>query len=167
MVFNLHFTFPTKLIIRCFLHKYENVSCFLLPILSAIGGFLFDFQVSGFSTDGHDGVYGQKSSTYNFPLKHINDHKAISLPSSPQHFPHQSSLRSKEMEIFSSPDVMSTFNKVIEESKILSKPLLPYQEWNIDFSEITMGTRVGIGMFLLNCLTLVNRKLCGISFCLC
>jgi hypothetical protein len=26
-----------------------------------------------------------------------------------------------------------------------SKPLLPFQEWNIDFSELTVGARVGIG----------------------
>jgi serine/threonine protein kinase len=28
-----------------------------------------------------------------------------------------------------------------------NKPLLPYEEWNIDFSELTVGTRVGIGFF--------------------
>ena len=26
-----------------------------------------------------------------------------------------------------------------------NKPLLPYEEWNIDFSELTVGIRVGIG----------------------
>ncbi|KAI3456149.1 hypothetical protein Pfo_012812 [Paulownia fortunei] len=104
-------------------------------------------SVSRFSPDGHDGIYGQKPLTYNFPLKQINSHKAISLPSSPQHFANQASLNSEATEIFVSPDMMSTFNKVLESSKILNKPLLPFQEWNIDFSEITIGTRVGIGFF--------------------
>ena len=26
-----------------------------------------------------------------------------------------------------------------------NKPLLPYEEWYIDFSELTVGIRVGIG----------------------
>ncbi|KAK6150008.1 hypothetical protein DH2020_017533 [Rehmannia glutinosa] len=106
-----------------------------------------DDTVSRLSPDGHDGIYGQKPLTYNFPLKQINSHKAISLPSSPQHFVNQASLRSEATEIFSSPDMMTTFNKVLESSKILNKPLLPFPEWNIDFSEITIGTRVGIGFF--------------------
>ncbi|KAL9146225.1 hypothetical protein ABFS82_13G096300 [Erythranthe guttata] len=105
-------------------------------------------SVSRFSQDGHDGIYGQKALTYNhFPLKQINSHKAMSLPSSPQHSGNQASVRSDAKEIFVSPDMMSTFNKVLESSKILNKPLLPFQEWNIDFSELTIGTRVGIGFF--------------------
>ncbi|KAL6546502.1 hypothetical protein OROMI_022223 [Orobanche minor] len=104
-------------------------------------------SVSIHSPDGPDGIYGQKPLTYNFPLKQVNPHKAISLPSSPQHFAHQASLGNDASEIFASPDMMSAFNKVLESSKILNKPLLPFPEWNIDFSEITIGTRVGIGFF--------------------
>ncbi|XP_011101390.1 serine/threonine-protein kinase EDR1-like [Sesamum indicum] len=104
-------------------------------------------SVSRFSPDGHDGIYGRKPLTYNFPLKEIDSQKAISLPSSPQRFANQASLRSEATEIFASSDMMSTFNKVLESSKILSKPLLPFEEWNINFSELTIGTRVGIGFF--------------------
>ncbi|KAK4399234.1 putative serine/threonine-protein kinase SIS8 [Sesamum angolense] len=104
-------------------------------------------QVSRFSPDGHDGIYGRKPLTYNFPLKEIDSQKAISLPSSPQRFANQASLRSEATEIFASSGMMATFNKVLESSKILSKPLLPFEEWNIDFSELTIGTRVGIGFF--------------------
>ncbi|KAL0398463.1 UNVERIFIED_CONTAM: putative serine/threonine-protein kinase SIS8 [Sesamum radiatum] len=104
-------------------------------------------QVSRFSPDGHDGIYGRKPLTYNFPLKEIDSQKAISLPSSPHRFANQASLRSEATEIFASSDMMSAFNKVLESSKILRKPLLPFEEWNIDFSELTIGTRVGIGFF--------------------
>ncbi|KAL0442651.1 UNVERIFIED_CONTAM: putative serine/threonine-protein kinase SIS8 [Sesamum latifolium] len=104
-------------------------------------------QVSRFSPDGHDGIYGRKPLTYNFPLKEIDSQKAISLPSSPHRFANQASLRSEATEMFASSDMMSTFNKVLESSKILRKPLLPFEEWNIDFSELTIGTRVGIGFF--------------------
>ena len=33
------------------------------------------------------------------------------------------------------------------------KPLLPYPEWNIDYSELTVGIRIGIGehYFILSC----------------
>ncbi|KAG8385437.1 hypothetical protein BUALT_Bualt03G0045200 [Buddleja alternifolia] len=104
-------------------------------------------SVSRFSPDGRGGIHGQKPLTYNSNLRQINPHKAISLPSSPHHFSSQASLMSEETEFLASPDLMSTFNKVIESSKILKKPLLPFEEWNIDFSEITIGARVGIGFF--------------------
>lgn len=38
-----------------------------------------------------------------------------------------------------------------------NKTLLPYEEWNIDFSEITVGTRVGIGKY---CITCYNYQPC-------
>ncbi|KAL3643511.1 hypothetical protein CASFOL_014326 [Castilleja foliolosa] len=88
-------------------------------------------SVSRRSQEVPGGLFVQKPLSYNFPLKQINPHKAISLPSSPQH----------------PASMISTFNKVLESSKILNKPLLPFPEWNIDFSEITIGTRVGIGFF--------------------
>ncbi|PWA38639.1 hypothetical protein CTI12_AA552930 [Artemisia annua] len=44
-------------------------------------------------------------------------------------------------------ETVSTWNKILESPMFQNKPLLPYQEWNIDFSEITVGTRVGIGFF--------------------
>jgi len=34
---------------------------------------------------------------------------------------------------------------VLQSSPFLNKPLLPYEEWRIEFSEITVGIRVGVG----------------------
>ncbi|KAL2475187.1 Mitogen activated protein kinase kinase kinase-related [Abeliophyllum distichum] len=104
-------------------------------------------SLSRFSPDDHDGIYREKPKKHSVHGKQISSHKAISLPTSPQCFGNQASLRGEASAIFASPDMMSTFNKVLESSKILKKPLLPFQEWNIDFSEITIGTRVGIGFF--------------------
>lgn len=42
-------------------------------------------------------------------------------------------------------EMVLTWNKVLESPMFHNKPLLPFQEWNIDFSELTVGTRVGIG----------------------
>lgn len=42
-------------------------------------------------------------------------------------------------------ELVSTWKKVLESPMFHNKPLLPFQEWNIDFSELTVGTRVGIG----------------------
>lgn len=111
--------------------------------------YFFSLQVSRFSPDVTDGIDGQKPLTHNLHLKQIHSHKAISLPSSPHRFANKASLRSDATEVFASPDMMSTFSKVLESSKFLNTPLLPFQEWNIDFSEITIGSRVGIGMFSL------------------
>jgi hypothetical protein len=36
-------------------------------------------------------------------------------------------------------------NKVLESPLFHNNPPLPFQEWHIDFSELTVGTRVGIG----------------------
>ncbi|KAL1555987.1 putative serine/threonine-protein kinase SIS8 isoform X2 [Salvia divinorum] len=106
-------------------------------------------SVSRFNPDAHDGLYGQKPLTYKLPLnlKQLHSHKAISMPSSPQRFSNKASLTSDTPENFASPDMMSTFSKVLESSKFLNQPLLPFEEWNIDFSEITIGARVGIGFF--------------------
>ncbi|XP_073017084.1 probable serine/threonine-protein kinase SIS8 isoform X1 [Primulina eburnea] len=104
-------------------------------------------SVSRSSLDDHDGIYGQKLLTDIFRRKQYSTHKAISLPSSPHHFSNQASTGSEPTEVFASSNMMSTFDKVLESSTILNKPLLPFQEWNIDFSEITIGTRVGIGFF--------------------
>ncbi|KAL8460669.1 hypothetical protein ACS0TY_031475 [Phlomoides rotata] len=107
----------------------------------------FRGSVSRFSPDVPDGIDGQKPVTHNLHLKQIHSHKAISLPSSPHRFANKASLSSDSTEVFASPDMMSTFSKVLESSKFLNTPLLPFEEWNIDFSEITIGSRVGIGFF--------------------
>lgn len=109
----------------------------------------FPSQVSRSSLDDHDGMHGQKLLTDIFRRKQKSTHKAISLPSSPHHFSNQASTGSEPAEVFTSSNMTSAFDKVLESSTILNKPLLPFQEWNIDFSEITIGTRVGIGTLCL------------------
>lgn len=42
-------------------------------------------------------------------------------------------------------EMVSMWNRVLESPMFHSKPLLPFEEWHIDFSELTVGTRVGIG----------------------
>ncbi|GJN19429.1 hypothetical protein PR202_gb06707 [Eleusine coracana subsp. coracana] len=76
--------------------------------------------------------------------RQINAQKAVSLPSSP----HRSGVHGSDLgdpADFTAEDLMSTWNKVLQSSPFLNKPLLPYEEWHIEFSEITVGTRVGIG----------------------
>lgn len=68
-------------------------------------------------------------------------HKAVSLPSSP------SRGQVPDRGVPAEFDMMSTWNRVLESSSFLNKPLLPFQDWSIDFSELTIGIRVGIGKF--------------------
>ncbi|KAI7724461.1 hypothetical protein M8C21_005682 [Ambrosia artemisiifolia] len=68
--------------------------------------------------------------------------KAMSLPTSPHEY---RSPKASGDNI--SDEAVSTWNKILDSPMFQNKPLLPYQEWNIDFSEITVGTRVGIGFF--------------------
>ncbi|KAL6991214.1 mitogen-activated protein kinase kinase kinase [Sarracenia purpurea var. burkii] len=82
---------------------------------------------------------------YYFHRKQINPQKAISLPSSPRQF--RASRMCEATKLTGSADVISSWNKVLESSKTFNKLLLPFEEWNIDFSEMTVGTRVGIGFF--------------------
>lgn len=71
--------------------------------------------------------------------------KAMSLPSSPNEFRDQASDKSGPSDFRRTADSVSTWNKVLQSSSFLNKPLLPFQEWNVDFSELTVGARVGIG----------------------
>ncbi|XP_076938000.1 serine/threonine-protein kinase EDR1-like [Bidens hawaiensis] len=57
--------------------------------------------------------------------------KAISLPSSPQKYKLEGNF-----------DLITTGN-----NSIGNDPWFPYHEWNIDYSELTVGSRVGIGFF--------------------
>ncbi|XP_076918492.1 serine/threonine-protein kinase EDR1-like [Bidens hawaiensis] len=57
--------------------------------------------------------------------------KAISLPSSPQKYKLEGNF-----------DLITTWN-----NSIGNDPWFPYHEWNIDYSELTVGSRVGIGFF--------------------
>ncbi|KAL2589815.1 hypothetical protein AAZV13_13G253100 [Glycine max] len=73
--------------------------------------------------------------------------KAMSLPSSPHDYRGQASERSGPSRYGVNDEMESTWNKVLESPMFNNKPLLPYEKWNIDFSELTVGTRVGIGFF--------------------
>lgn len=42
-------------------------------------------------------------------------------------------------------EMVSTWDKVLESPMLMSKPVLPFKEWHIEFSETTDGTLVGIG----------------------
>lgn len=90
---------------------------------------------------------GHISGTYSSSRKQANTtQKAISLPSSPHEFRGQTS-ESGASDFLQTQDLVSIWNKVLQSSAFLNKPLLPFEEWNIDFSELTVGTRVGIGKF--------------------
>ncbi|KAJ6850909.1 ATP binding protein [Iris pallida] len=95
-----------------------------------------------------DELSGCKSATYNSRNQTDSTQKAMSLPSSPHEFRVQTSVRSEGSEFLQREDLVSTWNRVLQSSPFLNKPLLPFEDWNIDFSELTVGTRVGIGKFL-------------------
>lgn len=77
----------------------------------------------------------------------------MSLPSSPHDYRGQASERSESSRYGVNDEMESTWNKVLESPMFNNKPLLPYEEWNIDFSELTVGTRVGIGKYFLSWLS--------------
>uniref|UniRef100_A0A1D1Y907 non-specific serine/threonine protein kinase n=2 Tax=Anthurium amnicola TaxID=1678845 RepID=A0A1D1Y907_9ARAE len=92
--------------------------------------------------------HDQISGTYGHLRKQINSsQKAISLPSSPHELRVQAAHRIGASGLLTNKDMVAIWNKVLESSPFLSKPLLPYEEWNIDYAELTVGTRVGIGFF--------------------
>lgn len=76
----------------------------------------------------------------------MNSQKAISLPSSPHQYRSQT-LQRRGPSGYVTDEFVSTWNKVLESPMFNNKALLPFQEWNINFSELTVGTRVGIGKF--------------------
>jgi hypothetical protein len=64
------------------------------------------------------------------------------LPSSPHEIRSQASASD---DFIANQMMVTTWNKVLRGSPFIKKPLLLSEEWNIDFSELTIGTRVGIG----------------------
>ncbi|KAL2589818.1 hypothetical protein AAZV13_13G253100 [Glycine max] len=100
-------------------------------------------NVSNFHLDGHD----ERSALYSFQRDQGTSQKAMSLPSSPHDYRGQASERSGPSRYGVNDEMESTWNKVLESPMFNNKPLLPYEKWNIDFSELTVGTRVGIGFF--------------------
>ncbi|XP_055800737.1 serine/threonine-protein kinase EDR1-like isoform X2 [Solanum dulcamara] len=77
--------------------------------------------------------------------KDMSSQRAMSLPSSPHELRRQVPERSGPDRM--NDELVSTWNRILESHMYLNKPLLPFEEWNIDFSELTVGTRVGIGFF--------------------
>ncbi|KAL9384876.1 hypothetical protein Peur_021886 [Populus x canadensis] len=104
-------------------------------------------NVSNFSLDGRDEISGGRSALYTLERNRINSQKAISLPSSPHEYRRQTSERSGPSGFVADDQLVSTWNKVLESPLFHNNPPLPFQEWHIDFSELTVGTRVGIGFF--------------------
>uniref|UniRef100_A0A251UPN8 EDR1/CTR1/ARMC3-like peptidase-like domain-containing protein n=1 Tax=Helianthus annuus TaxID=4232 RepID=A0A251UPN8_HELAN len=43
--------------------------------------------------------------------------------------------------------VVKTWNKLLESTSIGNEPWFPDHEWNIDYSELTVGSSIGIGFF--------------------
>ncbi|CAH9109531.1 unnamed protein product [Cuscuta epithymum] len=106
-------------------------------------------DASNFNYSHLDGVSGREANLFTTSRDHhMSSHKAISLPSSPHEFRSQtqSSVVSSEHHTVNE-EMVSTWNKVLESPMFQNKPLLPFDEWNIDFSELTVGIRVGIGFF--------------------
>ncbi|KAK8461358.1 hypothetical protein SEVIR_1G021400v4 [Setaria viridis] len=103
-------------------------------------------ETAGDSND--DEVSIRRPSALEGLRRQINSQKAVSLPSSP----HRSSILASDLRgpsDFTEADLMSTWNKVLQSSPFLNKPLLPYEEWCIEFSEITVGIRVGVVILFL------------------
>ncbi|XP_017247477.1 serine/threonine-protein kinase EDR1-like isoform X4 [Daucus carota subsp. sativus] len=98
-------------------------------------------SVTDFHPDGRDELSAKNSSVHAFPKEYFSSQKAMSLPSSPHEYSSQASARRENDEM------VSTWNKILESHMFQNKLLLPFSEWNIDFSEITVGSRVGIGFF--------------------
>ncbi|CAD5170309.1 unnamed protein product [Musa acuminata subsp. malaccensis] len=89
---------------------------------------------------GQDEAPFQHSGAYNSLRKQSgSNQKAISLPSSPHEYSSKSTERNGDSS--RAEDMVLTWNKVLQSSSFLNKPLLPFEEWNIDFSELTVGTR--------------------------
>ncbi|XP_058219502.1 serine/threonine-protein kinase EDR1-like isoform X2 [Rhododendron vialii] len=103
-------------------------------------------NVSDFDHNGREEISGGMSPLYAHPREQMSQ-KAISLPSSPHEFRSQTTDRGGTSDSKVSAETVSTWIKVLESPMFQNKPLLPYQEWNIDYRELTVGTRVGIGFF--------------------
>ncbi|KAJ1688401.1 hypothetical protein LUZ63_019791 [Rhynchospora breviuscula] len=90
-----------------------------------------------------EGSYSAESSPNNFP-KIESTQKAVSLPSSPHEIRGPASAT---VHYIANQRMVTSWNEVLQGSHFLEKPPLLFEEWNIDFSELTIGTRVGIGFF--------------------
>ncbi|PIN02573.1 Non-specific serine/threonine protein kinase [Handroanthus impetiginosus] len=94
--------------------------------------------------DDHDKLSSGRAA-FCAPLRQHSSQKAMSLPSSPQEFRSQTPEQSGTPRV--NEEMVSAWNRVLGSPLFQKKPLLPFEEWNIDFSELIVGTRVGIGFF--------------------
>ncbi|XP_042066724.1 serine/threonine-protein kinase EDR1-like [Salvia splendens] len=99
-------------------------------------------EVNDTQPDDRSKLYDNNSTIYVTQGQHSSQ-KAMSLPSSPHEFRSQTPEHSGIPRV--NEEMVSTWNRVLDSPMFQNKPLLPYDEWNIDFSELTVGTRVGIG----------------------
>ncbi|XP_031743229.1 serine/threonine-protein kinase EDR1 isoform X3 [Cucumis sativus] len=76
----------------------------------------------------------------------VGSQRAISLPSSPHVYRGQTSDGIGHS-AYGNDELTFKWTKVLESFSLNDKPLLPYPEWNIDYSELTVGIRIGIGFF--------------------
>ncbi|CAN1199795.1 Probable serine/threonine-protein kinase SIS8 [Linum perenne] len=108
-----------------------------------------DGTFSTVNSDNKDNssLSSRKPALYALQVDHTNSQKAMSLPSSPHGYNSQALERYRPSGPSTSEEFVSMWNKVLESPMFQNKPLLPYDEWTIDFSEISVGTRVGIGFF--------------------
>lgn len=104
-------------------------------------------SVSGFRHDDREEISVGGSSLFAFQRDHLNSQKAMSLPSSPHDYGSPTPVRSGTSDYRTNEELLSTWNRILRSPMFQNKPLLPFDEWNIDFSELTVGTRVGIGFF--------------------
>ncbi|XP_047333865.1 serine/threonine-protein kinase EDR1-like [Impatiens glandulifera] len=102
-------------------------------------------EVSNFGQHNHDKPSLRRTVSYANSAE--SSHKAISLPTSPHEYRSQASQNIGTLNYNASTETVSTWNRVLELPLFQDKPLLPFQEWNIDYEELTVGTRVGIGFF--------------------
>ncbi|XP_039053416.1 serine/threonine-protein kinase EDR1-like isoform X1 [Hibiscus syriacus] len=104
-------------------------------------------NVSNFHLDGHNKIAGGSSSLHNLSREEIDSQKAISLSLSPHGYRTQNSERIGVSGYVANDEMVATWNKILQSLTFNNNPLLPFPDWNIDFSELTVGTRVGIGFF--------------------
>nr|GMD38348.1 serine/threonine-protein kinase EDR1-like isoform X1 [Ipomoea batatas] len=102
---------------------------------------------SDFHTDDRGVILGGHASLFPFKREFMSSQKSVSLPSSPHDFGSETPEGSKASDLRVHEEMVSTWNRILESSVFQNKSLLPFEEWNINFSELTVGSRVGLGFF--------------------
>ncbi|XP_074302311.1 serine/threonine-protein kinase CTR1-like isoform X2 [Silene latifolia] len=106
-------------------------------------GAIFESNFSRFHLGNRDVISGARSASRHGQQ---SSQKAVSLPSSPHEYWSPTPERNRASQQAPSNEMVLAWNKILE-TRFHDKSLLPYEEWNIDFSELTVGVRVGIGFF--------------------